>query len=77
MEDGPLSKRKSLTRRAPDPVGALGGGGTAASQGQRAHALRAVRQFAWLEVDSVKVAWSRPAHQRVSREDHTGRAASR
>src|SRR5215212_6995724 len=29
-------------------------------QGQRAHALRAVRQFAWLEVGSGKAAWSRP-----------------
>ena len=35
------------------------------------------KQFAWLGVDSVKVAFSRSAHQRVSREDHTGRAASR
>jgi hypothetical protein len=34
------------------------GGGTAASL--RAHALRAVRQFAWLEGGSVKVALSRP-----------------
>ena len=28
---------------------------------QRAHALRAVRQFAWLEVGSVKVVSPRPA----------------
>ena len=33
-------------------------GGTAASQ--RAHALRAVRQFVWLEAGSVKAALSRP-----------------
>jgi hypothetical protein len=40
---------------------------------RRAHALRAVKQFAWLEVGSGKVALSRPAppdracrdHQRV------------
>jgi hypothetical protein len=36
------------------------GGGTAASL--RARALRAVRQFARLEVDSDKMALSRPAH---------------
>jgi len=29
--------------------------------------LRVFRHFAWLEVDSVKVASSRPAHQRVTR----------
>jgi CubicO group peptidase (beta-lactamase class C family) len=40
------------------------GGGTAASQ--RAHALRAVRQFVWLEVDSDKVTLSHPTHQRVT-----------
>jgi len=28
--------------------------------------LRAVKQFAWLEVGSVKMALSRPAHQRVT-----------
>ena len=28
--------------------------------------LRVFRQFAWLEVDSVKMAFSRPAHQRVT-----------
>ena len=28
--------------------------------------LRVFRPFAWLEVDSVKVAFSRPAHQRVT-----------
>jgi len=28
--------------------------------------LRVFRQFAWLEVGSVKVALSRPAHQRVT-----------
>jgi hypothetical protein len=28
--------------------------------------LRVFRQFAWLGVGSVKVAWSRPAHQRVT-----------
>ena len=27
---------------------------------------RVIRQFAWLEVGSVKVALSRPAHQRVT-----------
>jgi hypothetical protein len=30
---------------------------------QRAHALRAVRQFAWLEAGSGKVALSRPTHR--------------
>jgi len=29
--------------------------------------LRVFRQFAWLEVGSVKMAVSRPAHQRVTR----------
>jgi hypothetical protein len=29
--------------------------------------LRVFRQFTWLEVDSAKVALSRPAHQRVMR----------
>jgi len=29
--------------------------------------LRVFRQFSWLEVGSVKVALSRPAHQRVTR----------
>jgi hypothetical protein len=29
--------------------------------------LRVFREFAWLEVGSVKVALSRPAHQRVTR----------
>ena len=33
---------------------------------ESAHALRAVRQFAWLEVGSDKVALSHPAHQRVT-----------
>jgi hypothetical protein len=28
--------------------------------------LRVFRHFAWLEVGSVKMAWSRPAHQRVT-----------
>jgi hypothetical protein len=28
--------------------------------------LRVFRQFAWLEVDPVKAALSRPAHQRVT-----------
>ena len=28
--------------------------------------LRVFRHFAWLEVDSVKVALSRPTHQRVT-----------
>ena len=45
----------------PDKVRRGHGGGTAASL--RAHALRAVRQFAWLEVGSVKLALSCPAHQ--------------
>ena len=34
---------------------------------ESAHALRAVRQFAWLEADSGKLAMSRPVHQRVTR----------
>ena len=38
---------------------------------------RVFGHFVWLEVGSVKVALSRPAHQRVSREDHTGQAANR
>ena len=38
-----------------------------------AHALRAVRHFAWLEVDSVKVALSCPTHQRVPRRSMRGR----
>src|SRR5215207_8464830 len=36
---------------------------------QRGHgggSLRVFRQFVWLEVDSIKVALSRPAHQRVT-----------
>ena len=41
----------------PDKV-RRGRGGTAAPQ--RAHALRAVKLFAWLEVGSVKAALSRP-----------------
>jgi hypothetical protein len=28
--------------------------------------LRVFRHFAWLEVDPVKMAFSRPAHQRVT-----------
>ena len=39
--------------------------------------LRVFKHFAWLEVSSGKVALYRPTHQRVSREDHTGQAASR
>ena len=39
--------------------------------------LRVFKQFPWLEVGSVKLALPRPTHQRVSRKDHTGRAASR
>ena len=39
-----------LTQRAPD-------------KWESAHALRAVRQFVWLGVDSGKMALSRPAHQ--------------
>jgi len=35
------------------------------------------RQFVWLEVDSVKAALSRPAHQRVPHEEHMGQAAGR
>jgi len=33
---------------------------TGTARQQRAHALRAVRRFAWLEVGSVKKAFSRP-----------------
>ena len=32
----------------------------AADGSESAHAMRAVRQFAWLEADSVKMALSRP-----------------
>ena len=46
-----------LTQRAPDPST---GSGTAGGS------LRVFRQFAWLEADSVKVALSRPTHQRVT-----------
>ena len=49
-------------RRAPDPRNERRGHGG----GSCAHALRAVRQFAWLEVGSGKVALSRPTHQRVT-----------
>jgi hypothetical protein len=49
--------KKRLTQRAPDPST---GSGTAGGS------LRVFRQFAWLEVGSVKMALSRPAHQRVT-----------
>ena len=39
--------------------------------------LRVFEQFRWLEVGSVKVAFSGPAHQRVPRRKHAGQAASR
>jgi hypothetical protein len=39
--------------------------------------LRILRHFAWLQADPDKIALSRLAHQRVSREDHTGQAADR
>jgi hypothetical protein len=32
-------------------------------RGWRGGSLRVFRQFAWLQVDSDKMAWSRPAHQ--------------
>ena len=38
---------------------------------------RVFELFSWLGVGSGKMAMSRPAHQRLSREDHTGRDASR
>jgi hypothetical protein len=44
------------------------GGGTAAKR--RAHALRAVKQFAWLEVGSGKVELSRPAPPDRACRDH-------
>ena len=34
--------------------------------GDAGGSLRVFRQFAWLEVGSVKAAFSRPAHQRVT-----------
>jgi len=35
-------------------------------RGWRGESLPVLRQFAWLEVDSVKAALRRPAHQRVT-----------
>jgi hypothetical protein len=46
-------------------------------QGHDGGSLRVFRQFAWLEVGSVKAALSRPTHQQVPRDNHTGQAASR
>ena len=52
-------KVKSVpTQRAPDPCTSS----RAIVVARRAHALRAIRQFVWLEVGSGKVAFSRPAH---------------
>ena len=50
------NKKRCLTQRAPEPRQ------RAAEPWwwESAHALRAVRQFAWLGVDSVKAALSRP-----------------
>ena len=39
-----------------------GGGAACRPWGRRAHALRAVKQFLWLEAGSGKVTISRPAH---------------
>jgi hypothetical protein len=47
----------------PDKVCRSRSGGTTASL--RAHAIRAVRQLVWLEVESDNMALSRPIHQRV------------
>jgi UDP-N-acetylenolpyruvoylglucosamine reductase len=35
--------------------------------------VRVCKQFSWLEVDSVKAAWSRPAHRRVPWQSTPGR----
>ena len=54
-----ISTSCSLTKRAPDP-----------DKVRRDHdgrSLRVFRQFAWLEVDFVKMALSHPTHQRVTR----------
>jgi hypothetical protein len=39
---------------------------TRCRHGDAGGSLRVFRQFAWLEVGSVKVAFSRPTHQRVT-----------
>src|SRR6266508_2206833 len=52
-----LKVKSGLTQRAPDPST---GSGTAGGS------LRVFRQFAWLEVGSVNMAFSRPTHQRVT-----------
>src|SRR5215212_1710736 len=47
-----------LTQRAPDP--------RQSASGPWWWGLRVFKQSAWLEVGSVKMAWSRPAYQRVT-----------
>ena len=49
------------------------GGGTAVLE----DGVRVFRQFAWLQVGSVKAALFLPAHQRVPRRERAGQAASR
>jgi len=59
--------RARCLRRAPDPrqprYRATGAG---ERRGWRGGSLRVFRHFAWLEVDSGKMALSRPTHQQVT-----------
>ena len=49
----------------------------AAKRAARRDGVRVFKRFSWLEVGSIKVALSRPTHQRVPRRKHAGQAASR
>jgi hypothetical protein len=51
---------RDASRRAPGKITLAKCAGDMVVGALRAHALRAVRQFVWLEVGSVKMAFSRP-----------------
>ena len=58
-----IARHLSKVRPNPDNVRLCLGGGTAA----RRDGVRVFGQFAWPEVGSVKMAFSRPAHLRLTR----------
>ena len=68
-----VAAQQSVTR-TPKSVGAVA---VAAKHAARRDGVRAFKHFSWLEVGSVKVAFPRPAHQRVPRGERAGQAASR